>query len=170
MGITKDRYGVAMPFFTPEQQLSAGTYYVQFAVISTVEAGEVIYNGGDRIQVLAGEVIAIPRGIISVEVSVDFRAAGKFSTTPLEMPKITKQPEDVSVADGGEATLTVHVDANATDLQWFKDDTELSGETTNTLTIAAVEPSDEGDYYLQVGNALGHINTNTVRIDITTKV
>ena len=166
MGITKDRYGVAMPFFTPEQQLSAGTYYVQFAVISTVEAGEVIYNGGDRIQVLAGEVIAVPRGVISVEVSVDFRAAGKFSTTPLEIPKIKKQPESALVASGDSATLTAHVDANATDLQWFKGGSWVDGETSNTLTIASVAPSDEDTYFLRVSNERGHIDSTTVRVGI----
>jgi len=166
MGITKDRYGVAMPFFTPEQQLSAGTYFVQFAVLSTLESGEVIYNGGDRIQVLAGEVIAVPRGVISVECSVDFRAAGKFSTTPLEMPKITKQPESVLAAGGSEVTLTAHVDANATSLQWFKDGAWVDGETSNTLTIASVSNTDEGIYFLRVENARGSIDTTTVRIGV----
>ncbi|WP_162299032.1 immunoglobulin domain-containing protein [Vibrio cyclitrophicus] len=166
MGITKDRYGVAMPFFTPEQQLDAGTYFVQFAVLSTLESGEVIYNGGDRIQVLAGEVIAVPRGVISVECSVDFRAAGKFSTTPLEMPKITKQPESVLAAGGSEVTLTAHVDANATSLQWFKDGAWVDGETSNTLTIASVSNADEGVYFLRVENARGNVDTTAVRIGV----
>ncbi|MFI3276626.1 immunoglobulin domain-containing protein [Vibrio sp.] len=166
MGIAKDRYGVAMPFFAPEQQLNAGAYFVQFAVLSTLESGEVIYNGSDTIQVLAGEVIAVPRNILSVECSVDFRAAGKFATTPFEIAKITKQPVSALVGSGDSATLTAHVDANATDLQWFKDGAWVNGETSNTMTIASVGLQDEGEYFLRVENIRGHIDTTPVRIGL----
>lgn len=166
MGITKDRHGAGMPFFSPESQLAAGTYFIQFAVISPTEDGQITYNGTNTIDVFGGEIIAVPHYVLSFQCSVDFRAAGKFSDIPFTVPKILKQPESALVASGAAATLTVNVDANATDLQWFKDGVWVDGETTNTLTIANVAPSDEGVYFLRVTNARGHIDSTTVRVGI----
>ncbi|CAH6804981.1 Ig-like domain-containing protein [Vibrio chagasii] len=166
MGITKDRHGAGMPFFSPEKQLVAGTYFMQFAVISPIEDGQIIYNGVETIDVFSGEVIAVPSSVISLDCSVDFRAAGKFSDIPFSAPKISKQPESVLTAVGTSATLTANTDVNATSLQWFKDGVWVGGETSNTLTIASVSNADEGVYFLRAENARGSIDTTSVRIGV----
>ncbi|TKF64251.1 immunoglobulin domain-containing protein [Vibrio sp. F13] len=166
MGITKDRHGAGMPFFSPEKQLVAGTYFMQFAVISPIEDGQITYNSVDTIDVFSGEIIAVPSSVISLDCSVDFRAAGKFSDIPFSPPKITKQPESVLAASGDSVTLTANTDPNATSLQWFKDGTWVDGETSNTLTIASVSNADEGVYFLRAENARGSVDTEAVRIGV----
>ena len=168
MGITKDRHGASMPFFSPEREYTAGTYFIQFAVISPVEDGTITYNGVDTLQVFTGEVIAVPMNILSFECSVDFRASGKFSDTPFSLPKIKKEPVSSITAAGDNVELSVSVDANATSLQWFKDGAWVDGETSAILSITSVSASDEGVYFCRVENNLGHIDSTAVRVGIAT--
>ena len=74
---------------------------------------------------------------------------------------ITEQPEPVTVVAGQPATLSVTA-LNATDYQWYKDGSPLSGETGDTLVISDVQLSDEGQYNCQVSNTVDTKTTNTV--------
>ena len=83
-----------------------------------------------------------------------------FTTGP-PSPVIKTQPEDVTVAAGGEATFTVVV-LNEPTYQWYYSETpegegsEISGATDSTYTIEVVLKDDhEGYYYCIATNAYG---------------
>lgn len=76
-----------------------------------------------------------------------------FTTISLA-PTITTHPisQVRGPANGKpDAVLTVAA-VNATDYQWYKNDAPILGATQPTLTIAGVQPSDEGQYYCAASN------------------
>ena len=50
--------------------------------------------------------------------------------------------------------------------QWRKDGNILSGETSNTLSLASVMFSDSGVYQCIPSNSEGSHNSTTIRVDI----
>ncbi|MCE5187283.1 MAG: immunoglobulin domain-containing protein [Planctomycetaceae bacterium] len=101
-------------------------------------------------------------------------AVYSFTTISLE-PTITLQPlSQVRGVLNGKPDAVLSVEAvNATDYQWYKDTVALSdggnisGATTNTLTIAGVQLSNEGQYYCAVSNSDSptSVNSNTVWVE-----
>ncbi|WP_394239883.1 immunoglobulin domain-containing protein [Vibrio astriarenae] len=160
-----DKNSRVMQFLAPTQQLDAGVYYPSGGIhFSPITDGVVSYDGESDITIFQGETLAVPRGVILMDVSVDFRVGGTLSDRPLSIPRIKRNPTSQLYDEGDTVTLQASVDANATDLQWFKDGVWVSGENSNTLTIANAQESDGGVYFLRVGNWKGHVDTTSVRI------
>jgi hypothetical protein len=89
-----------------------------------------------------------------------------FSTVP-DLPTITGQPQDQTVAAGDPATFTV-VSPNATDYQWKKyvdglDDPNV-GDNSDTLAISNVQEINEGFYYCVVSNLSGTLASSQARL------
>lgn len=166
MSLEIDKNGKLMQFFAPDAEHTAGVHYPKFAIISPVTDGVVSYDGGNDINIFMGEVLAVPRHVLSMDVSVAFRSSGKISATPLSRPEIKKHPESQLVEAGGNVELEVIADANATDFQWFKDGAWVDGATSSILSISNAAVSDEGVYFCRVSNARGEVDTNTVRVGI----
>lgn len=72
---------------------------------------------------------------------------------------IETQPDNMTVCYGEQAEFTVTTN-NATSYQWQKDGVDISGETTNTYTIASAAENDEGDYTCIVKNACSSFTSN----------
>lgn len=73
--------------------------------------------------------------------------------TVYEIPVITTQPTPtVSVTEGDSLSLSV-VAEHATGYQWFKDGSQLTGETSATLNISPANVSDSGAYYCEVSGS-----------------
>jgi len=161
-----DKNSKVMQFFAPDAERVAGVYYTNFAVISPVSDGVVSYDGKEDISIFMGEVLAVPRSVISLDISVNFRSSGKLSSTPLYAPKITKQPQSQLTEEGGDVTLEVGADSNATDFQWFKDGSWVEGAQSTALVISDVNHDDEGVYFCRVSNAKGVVDSDAVRVGI----
>jgi predicted esterase len=48
--------------------------------------------------------------------------------------------------------------------QWWRDGIELPGQTNRTITFTAVQPTDEGDYTVQVANGAGTVTSEPTRL------
>lgn len=166
MSLELDKNSKVMQFFAPDAEHASGIYYPSFAVISPVSDGVVSYNGEGDINVFMGEVLAVPRRVLSMDISVAFRSSGKIADIPFAKPTIKKQPQSQLVDSGGSTSLQVEADANATDFQWFKDGSWVDGATSPTLDISNADVDDEGVYFCRVSNARGHIDSASVRVGI----
>lgn len=85
-------------------------------------------------------------------------------------PAIVTAPSTQSAPVGGSATFTVS--ATATDpspltYQWLKDDTEIPGATSATLTISNVQATDAGNYDVVVTNAVGSATSSSAALVVT---
>ncbi|MCD6394344.1 MAG: hypothetical protein J7M40_12650, partial [Planctomycetes bacterium] len=86
-------------------------------------------------------------------------------------PRIVTQPVDTRGWAGETVQLSV-VTNNAVSYQWFgpsgalTDAGDISGATTDTLSIANVELADEGSFYCALDNTFGQTLTNTVQLAV----
>lgn len=82
-------------------------------------------------------------------------------------PEIIDQSADTDIdyLDNVEFFVT----ASGDDLiyQWYKDDTELTGETESTLQLTAVDINDAGTYYCIVSNPSGSVQTTDIELRIS---
>jgi VCBS repeat-containing protein len=97
--------------------------------------------------------------------------AGTFASGP--PPIITVQPSDQIVLNGGTATFTVTASSGTTlSYQWYKQafplDIKLIGEKSSTLTISNVSVLNEGQYYVEVKNSGGKVNSRDALLAIDT--
>ncbi|AQT68185.1 Immunoglobulin I-set domain protein [Anaerohalosphaera lusitana] len=94
----------------------------------------------------------------AVQSGTPYRSAiQSFTTTPAS-PVIVADPQNVTVAAGEPAELTVE-HLNGTEFKWFRNGTEVPSATSATLQIPAAGESDEGVYYCEVSNAVGSVQS-----------
>ena len=65
------------------------------------------------------------------------------------------------------ATFTVAASGEGLTYQWFGPVGEIAGATTATLQISNVQSNDAGSYRVQVSNAGGSVNSNTITLAIS---
>lgn len=89
-----------------------------------------------------------------------------ISTTP---PEITRQPEPLVLVAGESGNLSVNASgAGPISYQWFKQGAGLlSGQTAATLSFASAAAGDTGDYWVEVANAFGTTESDTVHVTVT---
>ncbi|MEP2024663.1 BspA family leucine-rich repeat surface protein [Reichenbachiella sp.] len=63
-------------------------------------------------------------------------------------------PEDQTVDQCGSLDVTIAVGGNNNLYQWYKDETAMSNQTSNQLSIAEIETTDAGVYYLEITNSV----------------
>ena len=100
----------------------------------------------------------------------------QFFSPPVDPPQITQQPADqVNVNPGSTVTFTVAAttDAGSLTYQWQLNGADLtsppagvSGATTNNLTIANVQESNEGMYRCVVTNDAGNTDSNAAQLTV----
>jgi hypothetical protein len=77
---------------------------------------------------------------------------------PPTAPTITVQPQSVTVDEGGVFFLTITAEGTEPfSYQWFKNETAITGETSQTLNVASAQMSDSAAYSVQVSNAAGSV-------------
>ena len=81
-----------------------------------------------------------------------------FSTSP----SITGQPSDRIAEAGDNVAFSVSASGSALAYQWFRNGIALSGATAATLSIANVQTTDGGIYYVVVSNAAGSVISTSV--------
>lgn len=87
-------------------------------------------------------------------------------------PQITTQPVDVSVGEGSAITLTLSVTATgdpSPTYQWFFDDVAISGATESILKLTEITAAREGNYFVQVSNSVGTVQSRTAVVTVFTK-
>ncbi|HEX5749168.1 MAG TPA: PQQ-dependent sugar dehydrogenase [Archangium sp.] len=85
-----------------------------------------------------------------------------------EAPTLTSPPASQTVPPGQPATFTVS--ASGTQplrYQWLREDTELAGQTSPSLTLPSVRPSDSGAHFrVRVSNDFGSVLSNPVTLTV----
>lgn len=78
-------------------------------------------------------------------------------------PTITTQPVYTAAQVGSNVTLSVAASGLGTlTYQWYKGVDQVSGATTDTLTLNNVQLSDAGDYYVEITDDAGFVDTGSV--------
>jgi endonuclease/exonuclease/phosphatase family metal-dependent hydrolase len=84
-------------------------------------------------------------------------------------PVITNQPQSLSINVGDNATFDVGVTGAAPfGYQWRLSGTNLSGATTNPLSLANVQTTQAGDYSVVITNATGSITSTVATLTVNT--
>lgn len=86
-------------------------------------------------------------------------------------PVITVHPNAENVAVGETATFTVAATGGSLSYQWQRLNdpvwTNLTGETSNTLTLAPTEADDAGSYRVIVSNSAGTATSNPATLTVS---
>ena len=92
----------------------------------------------------------------------------QLTQTPTAASIIT-QPTSSAVVIGDTATFSVAAaGTGAISYQWYRDGAVLSGQNSATLTIANVQASDFGSYYVVVSNDQGSVTSTSVTLSQST--
>ncbi|MCX7880779.1 MAG: immunoglobulin domain-containing protein [Ignavibacteria bacterium] len=83
-------------------------------------------------------------------------------------PIITKHPESQTISQGSTLTLSVTAKGENLRYQWKKDGKNIAGATQSTLVIQNIQPSDAGNYLVEVTNNCGTTISNPATIVVST--
>ncbi len=95
---------------------------------------------------------SVPR-VVMTALAIDYAAPSSNVA-----PSITAQPQGATVVRGGNAAFSLSASGTpAPSYQWRKNGVAISGATSATLALTAVQAADAGDYTCVVGNAAGSV-------------
>jgi hypothetical protein len=78
----------------------------------------------------------------------------------IQPPVLTRQPQGLTVTNGGPASFTVTATGTPPiSFQWRRNGTDLPGGTNATLSLASVQASDAGNYSVLVSNPAGQVTS-----------
>lgn len=98
---------------------------------------------------------------------IDFPYTVNVTGAVVAVPTITAQPASVSVAAGGTATFSVTATGTALTYQWQKDNVNIAGQTTATLSLPGVQASSAGSYTVVVANGGGSVTSSAATLTVT---
>ena len=112
-------------------------------------------------------------GVYSVVVSnlagaiTSSNATLNVNTNPVAPAFITEPASQVVLA-GSTATLTASADGTApVSYQWYDNDVPISGATSSILTLANVQTSADGSYYVTASNSVGVATSDAAELTVT---
>jgi pectate lyase len=86
---------------------------------------------------------------------------------PPSAPVITQLPASQTAEEGQPVTLSVLADGTwPFTFQWSKDGVAIAGATGPSLTLANVQPTDEGSYTVTVTNAAGSVTSDPALLTV----
>ncbi|HEX6705970.1 MAG TPA: PQQ-dependent sugar dehydrogenase [Albitalea sp.] len=92
----------------------------------------------------------------------------KISFTNNQLPRITREPDDLTVLIGTAATFSVGAD-NASSFQWMRNGVNIAGATGASHTTPPTTASDNGALFrVRVGNAAGSVDSRSAVLTVTT--
>ncbi len=112
--------------------------------VFTNSSGTPIFSAGNQAVVTAAgtySVIATSNGCSSTT-SIVISQNNTISSVSLDNPAASS-----AVCPGGSVSVPVGV-TNATGLQWYKDGAMVAGQTSATLALGGIQPSQAGAYWL----------------------
>ena len=86
---------------------------------------------------------------------------------PPSPPVIVSEPQNQTVFLGQDVTFEVEAVGYDLYYQWYFGSTELTGETTDTLTLTNVDFADAGNYYCAVSNVYDVVNSSLANLRVT---
>ena len=86
--------------------------------------------------------------------------------TVAENPAIVFHPSDNEACEGSDVTFTVTATGTNITYQWRKDGTNLAGETSPSVTLPSVSPSDAGQYDVVVYGLCDTIISNKATLTV----
>ena len=122
------------------------------------------FSGVDGTTLTITDIQNAEKGIYRCEITGSCNVAYSNSAN-LSVPittLITAQPSDVTGCEGQDISFTVAADGASLSYEWYKnpavlqvDGGDISGATSNTLSIANIDVSDAGVYYCKVIGTCG---------------
>jgi pectin methylesterase-like acyl-CoA thioesterase len=93
------------------------------------------------------------------------------SSGPVDPPPvINQQPLDTTAVVGTPASLSVTATGLNLQYQWFKNDNLMGGENGPTLSFAAVQPSDDAIYKVNVFNGGGTVPSDPAHLTVASAI
>ena len=144
---------------------------------SGLEKLTVGYLGNNNVQWLVGDIAEI---LVYSSVSDEQRTAveayltEKYITIPpvtTGPPVITSQPQSVTCLVGGPASFTLKYDGQAPFGVWaYRGTTEVdvvaTSDHTYTLTLPAVQATDQGDYTFVISNSVNKVTSDIANLTV----
>jgi len=82
-------------------------------------------------------------------------------------PAITQQPLSITVVEGETATFTVQANGGQPlSYQWKYGESEITGETANTLVLTNVQMAQTGNYSVTLSNAYGVVASSNATLTV----
>jgi Immunoglobulin I-set domain len=159
-GIAADFSGVNPVIYATTMEEGDGKNTCSNRLIAVVDSGNPSTN-------LVAQTLAVANGTNEVFRGVDF--------TPDLTPLITSQPAGLNTTTNELARFSVGVaSAYTVTFQWQVNDTNIadnsniSGATNSTLTIAACEVTNSGNYTVIVSNQYGAVTSQVAALSVST--
>ena len=89
-----------------------------------------------------------------------------LSVPDVGAPKITTQPQSVTVTAGAQASFTVTATGDDLSYQWSFNGNPIDGATNATYTIATAGSNNSGTYTVRVTNANGFVTSNGATLSL----
>lgn len=106
---------------------------------------------------------------ITVSNRVGGTVSRRVSLTVVGPPRLTAEPQDRTVRQGGTASFSVAIAPDAAGpktRQWYKDGEILPGRIGRALTIFNAQPDDQGFYYCVVSSMGGATRSYGARLTV----
>jgi hypothetical protein len=112
-------------------------------------------------------------GNYSVEIEGECNPSAKSDNISVDVAKltaITQQSDDIKVEKGKTLTIQIQAEGGELTYQWLLNGSELSGQTSNILTINSVVEADGGDYTCRVAGRCGNaVTSDAINVIVETQ-
>jgi poly(beta-D-mannuronate) lyase len=88
-------------------------------------------------------------------------------TVNIAPPRITQQPNSLTIANGGSVNFSVGASGTGLSYQWSFNGAPIAGATNAILTVANVSDANAGSYLVTVSNSGGSVTSATVTLTVT---
>ena len=140
---------------------TAGTELVSYSGVAT--AATFLTDNADH---LGFDALAFGARVSGTGQTIEINSVNITTNASLvPVPKITGQPEALTVAVGAPATFSVVAEGTGLTYQWFKDDVAISGATAASFTLASAAGTDQGQYKVVVTNDV-HGRSTSARAEL----
>lgn len=113
------------------------------------------------------EVVLYNRALSTAEIQ-DAYNAGTYGLCPLPTTAVTVQPTNQTVLTGNTAAFTAIVNGSSPlNIQWLFDGTDIPDATNMALTLTDAQPTDSGNYAVQVSNFGGSVLSSNVMLIVS---
>jgi hypothetical protein len=87
--------------------------------------------------------------------------------SPLTPPAITSQPRGLTNNAGSTASFSVTATGSAPlGYQWYFGNSPVAGGNSSVLTLANVQPANQGQYHVVVSNSVGSVTSAVVNLSV----